>query len=77
MSPWRARLNSLMSAISGQEPRPAVERRERRAADRIVFPACPRCHGRGPAHVTQRSSYAVYFECQTCHEVVILRKPRR
>jgi RNase P subunit RPR2 len=50
--------------------------RERRAVDRILAPACPGCHSHGNMRVRSRSSYAVYFNCRQCGEIIILNKPK-
>jgi hypothetical protein len=52
-------------------------RQERRAADRLRLPFCPRCHSQQRMHVESRSSYAVYFNCRDCHEMIVLAKPKR
>ena len=69
MSGWGAFIKSLLLGDDDPEP-------ERRAADRVVIPACPRCRSRDEIHVESRTPGAVYFQCGRCHETIILNKPK-
>jgi hypothetical protein len=70
MSPFRTFLDSLRG-----KPRPYLGP-DRRQADRLFAPPCPRCHTRESLHGQSRTTHSVTFVCTECGEVVILRKPR-
>jgi len=49
---------------------------DRRQADRLYLPPCPRGHVRESFLATSRTQYSVSFECKDCGETIILRKPK-
>jgi len=69
-----AALRTFIDTLRGK-PKPYLGP-DRRHADRLFAPPCPRCHARDGLHGTSRTQHSVNFECKACGEIVCLRKPR-
>jgi len=67
-------LRAIIDSLRGK-PQPYLGP-DRRQADRLFAPACPRCHARESLYGASRTTHSVSFECRKCGELVMLRKPK-